>query len=156
MLMGIQGSGKSTYARVMNKDKGYPIVSSDLIRTEMNIWDETDVFPFVYKRCAEYIENNIDFIYDATNITPKVRQRFWDNMKEYGLTKFEVEAHYFTSDVALSRERIERRNQDPNERYFPIEVLQNYADNFVPPTLDEGFTKIVVIDHYFHDWDYLY
>ena len=63
MLIGIQGSGKSTYARVMGKEKNIPTVSSDLIRTEMNIWDETDVFPYVYKRCADYIKNNIDFIY---------------------------------------------------------------------------------------------
>ena len=151
MLIGIQGSGKSTYAYVMSEEKNVPVISSDKTRDENPTMKEEFIFPELYKRCAEYIKNNIDFIYDATNITPKVRQRYWDNMKEYGLTDFEVEAHYFTSDVALSKERIERRNQDPNERYFPIEVLQNYADNFIPPTLDEGFTKIVVIDHYFHD-----
>ena len=150
MLIGIQGSGKSTYARVMSRDKNIPIVSSDLIRTEMNIWDETDVFPYVYDRCAEYIKNNMDFIYDATNITPKVRKRFFDNMNERGAKDFTTEAHYFTVDVALSKERIGRRNLDPNERYFPIDVLENYANHFVPPTMDEGFSKIVVIDHYFH------
>ena len=95
MLIGIQGSGKTTYAKVKSQELNIPIVSSDAIRDEMPELKEELVFPEVYRRCAEYIKSNTDFIYDATNVTPKVRKRLWENMASYGLKDFEVEAHYF-------------------------------------------------------------
>ncbi len=151
MLVGIQGSGKTTYANVMSKDLNIPIISSDGIRDEIKDIEEKDVFPLVYKRCADLIKENKDFIYDATNITRVVRKRLWDKMAEYGLFEFDVEAHYFVPDKALSTERIERRNKDPKERFFPIKVLDSYVENFETPEEDEGFTKIVRIEHYVHE-----
>ena len=151
MLIGIQGSGKSTYAYVMSEEKNIPVISSDKTRDENPTMKEELIFPELYKRCAELIKENKDFIYDATNITPKVRKRFFDNMSEYGLKDYTVEAHYFVPDVELSKERISRRNQNPNERYLPIEVVDDYAKNFIAPTLEEGFSKIVKIVHYVHE-----
>ena len=151
MLIGIQGSGKSTYARVMSEELNIPIISSDKTRDENPTMKEEFDFPELYRRCAELIRCNKDFIYDATNITPKVRKRFFDNMNEYGLKDYNVEAHYFVPDTELSKERIIKRNENPNERYLPIEVVDDYAKNFVVPTLDEGFSKIVKIVHYVHE-----
>ena len=151
MLIGIQGSGKSTYARVMSEELNIPIISSDKTRDENPTMKEEFVFPELYRRCAELIRCNKDFIYDATNITPKVRKRFFDNMIKLGAKDYKVEAHYFVPDTKLSKERIIKRNENPNERYLPIEVVDDYAKNFIVPTLEEGFSKIVKIVHYVHE-----
>ena len=34
----------------------------------------------MYQKCADALKNNQDVIYDATNITPKVRQRLFDEV----------------------------------------------------------------------------
>ena len=91
MLIGIQGSGKSTYARVKSKELSIPIVSSDNVRDENPDSPEENTFPLVYEKCAEYIKSGTDFIYDATSITKKVRKRFFDNMALHGLTVSEYQ-----------------------------------------------------------------
>lgn len=150
MMIGIQGSGKTTYAKVLSKGLSIPIISSDGVRTERPDLEEKDIFPEVYRRCAEIIKNGGDFIYDATNITPKVRQRLRDNLATYGLSDYEMYAYYFEPDVALSTERIKKRNLDPNERFLPLDKIQEFADHLVEPTLDEGFVQIIKISRYYH------
>lgn len=82
MLVGIPGSGKSTYAKnVLAKEHHYPIISSDKVRQMHPDWDESLVWPEVYRLLAEAIKNGQDAIYDATSVTPKVRARFFKMVK---------------------------------------------------------------------------
>ena len=82
MMVGIPGSGKSTYSNKLHKEFGYPIVSTDVVRTLHPDWEESLIWPEVYRLCAEYLSNNQDIIYDATNITPKVRNRFCEEVNK--------------------------------------------------------------------------
>lgn len=147
MMVGIQGSGKTTYAKRMNKEKGIEIVSTDTIRKEMIDFKESNVFPMVYKRCKELILENKDLIFDATSITPSVRKRFIDSLKELGIDRsmYEIYVYYFIPDVELSKERIQRRNEMGIERYMPLEVIEKYNNEIIPPTTEEGFEKILFI-----------
>ena len=147
MMVGIQGSGKTTYAKRMNKETGIEIVSTDTIRKEMIDFKESNVFPMVYKRCKELILENKDIIFDATSITPSVRKRFIDSLKELGVDRsmYKIYVYYFIPDVELSKERIQRRNEMGIERYMPLEVIEKYNNEIIPPTKEEGFDKILFI-----------
>ena len=76
MLIGIQGSGKTTFATKLSQEKNCIVASTDYVRKHIKDVKESEVFETVYKMVAEAIKNNQDLIYDATNITPKVRKRF--------------------------------------------------------------------------------
>lgn len=152
MMIGIQGSGKTTFARVLSKGFNISIISSDELRINNPDLKEEFVFPTLYSMCKEKIVNGESLIYDATNITPKVRKRFVDSLFELGVTKdmYDIVAVYFEPDVELSKERVERRNKEPNERYMPLEVIEEYAKNIVEPTNEEGFSQIIKISRYFN------
>lgn len=145
MLVGIQGSGKSTYARKMNKENSIEIISSDLIRQQFVGIKEPLVWSFLYLWCANRIRSNKDFIFDATNINKKVRHRFFENMQKYGLNP-DVTAVVFKVDVEESIKRVKLRNEDPNELFLPIEVIQSYAYSMEEVTMDEGFKNIIHIE----------
>ncbi len=141
MLIGIQGSGKSTYANQMHEKTGIEIISSDKIRQTFKGIPERIVWMFLYLRCAYKIRKNEDFILDATNISKGPRQGFFNKMSLYGLKPL-VSAIVFDVDLETSLKRVEKRNQDPNELYLPLDVIKDYANRFEDASLDEGFIEI--------------
>lgn len=144
MMIGVPGSGKSTIARKMREEFGYPIVATDTVRDLHPNWDEKKIWPEVYRLCGEYLQNDCDVIYDATNITPLVRLRFIENVKEYVL-EFKMIAYVIKADLKTCLERVKLRNQNPLERYLPVNVVTSYYFKLQEPTLSEGFTDIKII-----------
>ena len=53
MMIGIPGSGKSTYALELSKKLNYKIISTDVVRMENPGIKEEDVWPRVYWMIAE-------------------------------------------------------------------------------------------------------
>jgi predicted kinase len=145
MLIGIPGSGKTTYGKKLQEQYGYQIISTDMVRNTFPHIEEKDVFSKVYQLCAEHLRNNIDIIYDATNITPAVRKRFIDNMKSYGVN-YDLIGYFFSIDPEICVQRVVQRNLNPEERYLPPEVPLSYGKNIVPPLLEEGFKMIIVVN----------
>ena len=145
MLVGIPGSGKSTYATNLQKQFNYPIVSSDTVRNLHPDWKEELIFPEVYRLISEYLKNDQDIIYDATNITPKVRKRLVDELLPYGI-EYEMVAYYFPILYEECYKRIAKRNEDANERFFPLDALKSYGERIIAPSLLEGFKEIKVIE----------
>lgn len=83
MLVGLPGSGKSTYAAEY-KEKGYHVHSSDQIREELyhDIQDQTHndkVFQTLHKRIKDDLKRGISCVYDATNLAMKRRIGFCVN-----------------------------------------------------------------------------
>ena len=154
VLVGIPGSGKSTYAKSLEKQKGYIIVSSDTVRNLHPDWEESLIFPEVYRLCSEYLKNGQDIIYDATNITPNVRARFVNKLKDLGVENYDKIAYFFTTDPKLCEERVAIRNTMPNERFLPVDVIAGYGEKIIKPTLEEGFKEIVVVDNDEHVENY--
>ncbi len=148
MMIGIQGSGKTTYAKMLKKKLSLPIISSDNVRDERPDLEEKDIFPEVYKRAAEILKSGQDIIFDATNITKKVRQRLRDKLSGFGCDQIEIIAYYFVPDVALSEERIAKRNEVPSERFLPLEIIAEYAEHIEAPDKSENFKSIVYIDDF--------
>lgn len=151
LLIGIPGSGKSTYAKKLSKDINAYIVSTDLVRQMHRDWEESRIWPEVYSLCAKYLQDNHDVIFDATNVTPRVRERFINNVLAcYGLREksalpFTIGAYFFDVDPMICQKRVEKRNEDKNELYLPPEVVLSYGEKIIPPTMDEPFSFIKTI-----------
>lgn len=144
MMIGIQGSGKTTFSNELANDINAEIVSTDLVRITNPGISEDLVWPYVYKQVAECVKNNIEVIFDATSITPKVRKRFIDNVESHGV-KCVIVAYFFDVDKNVCAKRVEKRNKDNTQINIPIEVIYSYSERLVPPTLDEGFKCIKIV-----------
>lgn len=145
MLVGIPGSGKSYYSKQLKSEKNCPIISTDEVRNMHPDWKEELIWPEVYRLCAEYLKNGIDIIYDATNITPSVRQRFKDKLAPYNV-EYDIGVYYFPTDWKVCYKRIEKRNNIPGERFFPLDRVESYANSIIPPSVDEGFKFVKIIN----------
>ena len=77
MLVGLPGSGKSTWAEKQNMD----IFSSDAIREELYgdasiQGDNNLIFDLLHSRIIENLKSGKDSIFDATNLSSKKRRHF--------------------------------------------------------------------------------
>ncbi len=138
MLVGIPGSGKSTFAKSLAAIEDIDIISSDTIRNLHPSWEEEKIFPEVYRLIAKEIESNKNVIYDATNSTPAFRHRLIENLEQYNI-KYDIGVYYFDTSYEECYRRVEIRNTLPNQRYFPLDKLKGYSDNLVEPDVKEGF-----------------
>lgn len=145
-LIGIQGSGKTTFSKELAKKLNCKIISTDGLRNAHPDWAESMIWPEVYRLIAEALKQDIDIIYDATNITPKVRNRFKEELLKHNV-EIKMGAYYFNTPWEICQKRVIRRNSEPNERFLPPEVVKSYADNIIIPTLDEGFSFIKIIEN---------
>jgi len=142
MLVGIQGSGKTTFAKELQKQLNCEIVSTDNVRKQGV--PESDIWSVVYQKCADALNNNQDVIYDATNITPKVRKRLFDEVIKLNAKPI-VCAYYFDTDVKTCYERVKIRNTMENELYLPEEVVYSYHSKLIEPTFEEDFVFIKIV-----------
>ena len=147
VLVGVQGSGKSTFAKELASKENIEIVSTDAIRKKYPDIEEYNVWAMVYKRISEIAQEGKDCIFDATSITRNVRKRFFDNVSSYGV-KVEADCYYLDTDIEICEKRINKRNLDENALYLPVEVVASYKEKLEVPSVDEGFSKITVIKNY--------
>lgn len=78
VMCGIQGSGKSTFANVLEEESGAIRLSSDEIRLELfgsesSQSNNRKVFKLLYDRARFHLNQGEDVIIDAMNITEKGR-----------------------------------------------------------------------------------
>lgn len=141
MLIGLPGSGKSTYVtRYESKNTNTAIVCPDDIREELtgNVNDQshnTEVFEIAYKRIKEFLEADLDVIFDATNLNRKRRISLLKTLPKDTLKIAVV----FAVAFSLCKEQNEQRS-----RVVPYDVMDRMYKNFQVPWFGEGFNAIQI------------
>ena len=145
-LCGVQGSGKSTFARTQKVMMDAEVVATDVIRKKYKDIKEEDVFPTAYKLAAKYLNNEKNVIFDATNITKDVRNRNLTSILEHVIVPVEKSIVVFRINVEECKRRVEIRNSLPGEFFIPLDVIDAYYEKFELISDDEGFDKVYYID----------
>ena len=136
MLVGIAGSGKSTWAK-------QSVLSSDEIRRLLRD-DETDqtIHRVVFKTLRDLLRRRLELgvpvtYIDATNLTRRERRPYIKIALSYGC---QAEAIFFDTplEICLQRNRARQRN-------VPPEVLRMMAAKLQIPSTEEGFAAVTVI-----------
>src|SRR5262249_10068914 len=138
VLVGLPGSGKSTYAAkfdgVLSSDEIRRILSDD--PTNQNIHSRT--FAVLRSLLRHRLELGRPATYiDATNLTPYERRPY---VKLAELHDCEIEAVFF--DVPV--EECQRRNR-ARHRVVPDDAIAEMAKRLTAPSIGEGFTRVIVV-----------
>jgi predicted kinase len=135
----LPGSGKSTWVR----QAGGTALSSDDLR-QLLIDDATDqtihrrVFATLRYLIRQRVELRRAVTYiDATNLTRKDRRPY---IKMAEICGCQVEAVFFNVPIAVCQQRNRLRN-----RIVPEAAIEHMAMRMVAPSLEEGFSRVTVI-----------
>ncbi len=139
VLVGLPGSGKSTYLKRYN----LPALSSDALR-QLLADDETDqsihgrVFAAIRYLLRQRIAIGRPVTYiDATHLTPAERRPYIVMGQRLG---FQVEALFFDVPPEVCKQRNRSR-----PRVVPDEVIDAMAARLVRPSRTEGFARVWII-----------
>ena len=140
VMCGLQGSGKSTYAKRTKFPTVVTVVSSDEIRKEFPDAKNDTVFQILYKRVNELLAQDKSVVLDATNITIKSRRQIFQNVK-VPCTKTCI---IMNTSYGICVERVKARNAKGDDHYVPLEVLERYYKSFEVPFYEEGWDSIEI------------
>ena len=139
MLVGVPGSGKTSYAESII-DENTVHLSSDAIRKEIygdeNCQeDHNRVFHIMHERTLYALKNGYNVIYDATNISRKSRRSILDKLPTYVIKNCII--------VWVPVEHCIIRDSE-RDRTVGKEVIMSVLKRFEAPFYDEGFDSIEV------------
>lgn len=139
MMVGLPGSGKSTYAKELADEMRAVICSSDAIREELrgdeNSQDKNEeVFKILHSRIKECLVKGVNVIYDATNINSKRRRAFLSELRNIPCIKKCVIMAVPFDDCCVQNES--------RDRVVPYEVIERMYKNWNTPYWFEGWDEI--------------
>ena len=144
LLIGIPGSGKSTYAKKLSKETNAIIISSDDIRTRLfgsrqNISNDRVVFKTMRKEITENLNEGKNVICDATNVTISKRASFLNELINIDCKKIAIVINRDTKTC------IEQNKLRDKTCQVPAVAIYTSAKKFEYPTLSEGFDEIMEV-----------
>lgn len=120
--IGISGSGKSTWIKVMLEyDDNLKVISPDDIRREITgtVSDQTkngEVFRIAYDRVVNAMNNGNSVIFDATNIRSRERRSLLAYIDENVYSDVNAYAKIFDVDPEICKDRIKKDIMDGVDR----------------------------------------
>jgi predicted kinase len=139
LLVGLPGSGKSTYLERL----GVKALSSDAVRGLLAD-DEADqsIHREVFATLRYLLRRRLALLrpvtyLDATHLTVRERRPYVKMGQLYGCA---VEAIFFDVPLEVCRQRNRGRR-----RMVPEDVLERMAAKLTPPTIEEGFSAVTVV-----------
>ncbi|MCX7708320.1 MAG: ATP-binding protein [Clostridia bacterium] len=142
MMIGIPGSGKSTFAEKIAQSENGIIISSDELREELfgNVWEfkkNALLFSEMFRRSGRYLNEGKSVVFDATNITRSERKQV--------LKKFEpfYKVCYY---IKTPLEKVLYQNSIRN-RNVPEEIIIKMHEKIQEPDPSEGWDEIHIIDN---------
>ena len=147
VMIGISGSGKSTYAIKLAKEYNATIVSTDSIRQELfgsedNQTNNKLVFTTAFNRIKTLLNNKQNVIFDATNVTNKSRINLkkqlalmWENIETIAViinTPFEI---------AVKQNNLRNRK-------VPYNVIEKQYKNLINgyDKIKELYSNVIIIN----------
>ena len=147
LMVGVPGSGKSTYVKNILKD-GDIYISRDEIRYSL-LTEEDDYFAKeneVIKTFIDNIDKSLvneeycgDVYADATHLSPKSRAQVLNQLKN----KDKVSVIYL--DIPLNI-ILERNAQRKGRALVPENVVRRMYNSIILPTKAEGIEELIIID----------
>lgn len=147
-LIGVPGSGKSTWIKNQTWALGLNVVSTDtwvddyakrMGKTYSEVFDE--YMPVAVKLMADHARfcqaKGLDVIWDQTSITIASRRRKFNTLPDYE----HIAVVFPTPDM----DELERRLASRPGKNIPPNVIQSMINGFEQPTMDEGFTEIIYV-----------
>lgn len=154
ILVGLPGSGKSTWSAKHFPHESYEHCSSDAIIEEDAAaigltYDEA--FPLAIKRASKQFTFMVQdaalkgksIVIDRTNVTPKTRAQNVRLVKDID-PSYKIVALVF--GVGLDAEEHARRLASRPGKTIPKHVLKDMTERFTVPTVEEGFDDVIIID----------
>ncbi|MDP2090826.1 MAG: AAA family ATPase [Candidatus Gracilibacteria bacterium] len=158
ILIGLPGSGKSTYAMTHKKENDI-VLSSDILRKEL-LGDENNqsnngsIFNELFNRFETAIkEKKGDIFIDATSISAKDRRKLFMTIKRFNKGKItrvgngvEIEKIYNIKGIVFKVNLDQVIDRDFNrERVVGRRTILRMFTRYMEPSLDEGFDEIIEI-----------
>lgn len=155
MLVGLPGTGKSTYCEknlepALQLRGDFFYYSTDFYLDELakrlgetydNVFQANiNIATIEMNRgVREAIQNQQDVIWDQTNMTVKARSR---KLAEFPEIYRKIAIVFEVPDNVLQHRLANRPGKT-----IPAHVIKSMQDSYQPPTIDEGFAEIVVIPY---------
>lgn len=145
MCVGLPGSGKSTYSKILAKEYDAEIFSSDELRIELfndvnrgidDKEEKKDLFAELHKRIKNHLKSGKNAIMDATNVSSKRRKAFLTELKKIPCKKVCV---IMGTPYIKCIEFNEKR-----EKKVPKKVIDKFYKNWNIPYWYEGWDEIYI------------
>lgn len=144
-MIGVPGSGKSTWIKNQDWALGLTVVSTDdfvedYAKTQGKTYSEVfdEYMPTAVDLMAKVVvharEHGHDIIWDQTSTTEKSRARKFNMLPDY--------EHIAVVFKTPDKEELDRRLASRPGKNIPAHVIRSMIDHFEMPTQEEGFREI--------------
>lgn len=149
ILVGLPGSGKSTWLRNQQRIEDLAIISSDdeiekfaksQDKTYSEVFDEyiKTATSNMYANLENALRENVSIAWDQTNLNPKKRKTILQKLPKH----YRKVAVIFEVDDRELQNRLYNRAKSEG-KYIPNHVIENMKQSYVKPTTSEGFDEII-------------